>query len=104
MITETEFGVGNCTHKHKAEFPEAGLFAHIDFVLPSGWPASLRKTRGTVTDGAHTLTGMFVNNGPALAGFLKMDPDIDQTSCNRMAELPFCSFVPIVGAGGPMRT
>jgi hypothetical protein len=97
MITETEFGVGNCTHNHSAKFPAAGLFAHIDFLLPAGWPTSGRKTHGTATNGTRTLTGMFINNGPALAGFLKMDPDIDQASCDHMAQMPFCSFVPVVG-------
>jgi hypothetical protein len=86
MTTQTDFGVGNCTKAASPNFPEGGLFAHIDFVLPAGWPASGIKTRGGRTDGgAHTIVGMFVNNGPALAGTLKMDPDVEAGACDHLA-------------------
>jgi len=39
---------------------------------------------------------MFVNNGPALAGTLMMDPDVDQEACMApMRSLPWCAdFIP----------
>ena len=39
---------------------------------------------------------MFVNNGPALAGTLMMDPDVDQEQCLApMRSLPWCAdFIP----------
>ena len=112
-------GQGNCTRDVRPFFPEAGLFAHIDFIVPAGWPTASGKSRvssldifgpprfhtkrvswvcvqGTVTPGEHTLTGMFVNNGPALAGTLMMDPDVDQEQCLApMRSLPWCAdFIP----------
>mmetsp|Transcript_20371 Transcript_20371/g.52905 ORF Transcript_20371/g.52905 Transcript_20371/m.52905 type:complete len:454 (+) Transcript_20371:229-1590(+) len=95
LTLATDVDVGNCTYAVAKNFPKAGLFAHIDFVLPAGWPKSGIKTKGTNTDGAHTISGMFVNNGPALAGTLTMDPDVDPGECDRLHELPFCAdFVP----------
>ena len=95
MLMETEFAVGNCTHEHSKNFPAQGLFAHIDFIVPAGWPNSTVKSRGTSTVGARTLTGMFVNNGPHLAGTLTMNPDVDPTACDHMRELPYCAtFMP----------
>jgi len=101
MTTETEFNVGNCTSHTAGNFPAQGLFAHIDFVVPAGWPNTTLKSRGTNTTGAHTLTGMFVNNGPQLAGTLVMDPDVDPSACDSMRELPYCAtFVPPQSANG----
>lgn len=95
MTTQTDFGVGNCTASVSRKFPADGLFAHIDFLLPANWPESGTKTRGARTDGAHTIAGMFVNNGPALAGVLKMDPDAEPGACDHLGEIPFCAnFVP----------
>ena len=105
MTTETLFNQGNCTSAHSKNFPEDGLFAHIDFVFPAGWPNTTAKTRGTNTVGAHSITGMFVNNGPHLAGTLTMDPGIDPSACDIMRELPYCrTFLPppppVLAAGG----
>ena len=97
MVMQTDLGVGNCTRATSKNFPEAGLFAHIDFLVPAGWPSSGATTRGTRTDGdgTHTLSGMFVNNGPQLAGFLKMDPNVDPADCGSFSEIPWCAnFVP----------
>jgi hypothetical protein len=95
MLTETVFDRGNCTSKNSRHFPEDGLFAHIDFLVPAGWPNTTAKTRGVATEGAHTLTGTFVNNGPALAGVLKMNPDVDPAACEDMRQLPYCAdFLP----------
>ena len=95
MIMQTDFGVGNCTASVSRHFPKDGLFAHIDFVLPANWPESGIKTRGARTDGAHTIAGMFINNGHALAGILKMNPDTDPAACSHLGEIPFCAdFVP----------
>ena len=95
MLMETEFAIGNCTHKHEKNFPTEGLFAHIDFIVPAGWPNTTVKSRGTSTFGAHTLTGMFVNNGPHLAGTLTMNPDVESSACDHMRELPYCAtFMP----------
>ena len=95
MITETEFNTGNCTSLVSKNFPAEGLFAHIDFAVPVGWPDTTAKTRGVNTVGANSLTGMFVNNGPHLAGTLTMDPDIDPRKCDHMREMEYCrSFVP----------
>merc|ERR1712224_1037640 len=70
---------GNCTH---GNFPAAGLFANINFVVPSGWPLSGRKSGGTQTPGSTTLTGVFVNNGrdslhppTGTVGYLTMTPN-----------------------------
>ena len=61
----------------------------------AGWPNSTVKSRGTSTVGARTLTGMFVNNGPHLAGTLTMNPDVDPAACDHMRELPYCAtFMP----------
>ena len=95
MLTETLFDQGNCTANHSRNFPLDGLFAHIDFLVPAGWPNTTRKTRGATTIGPQTLTGMFVNNGPALAGYLTMDPDVDPAACSNMRQLPYCAdFLP----------
>jgi hypothetical protein len=95
MLTETLFDQGNCTANHSRNFPLDGLFAHIDFLVPAGWPNTTRKTRGATTIGPQTLTGMFVNNGPALAGYLTMDPDVDPAACSNMRQLPYCTdFLP----------
>ena len=101
MLTETDFGVGNCTHAVSRAFPAAGLFAHIDFVIPAGWPGSGRKTRGARTNGSHTIAGMFVNNGPALAGLLMMDPDVDPGTCASLHRSEYCAGIvpPRLGAG-----
>ena len=40
MTLATDFDIGNCTRVVSKNFPEAGLFAHIDFVVPKGWPES----------------------------------------------------------------
>ena len=101
---------GNCTSLEivSKHFPAEGLFAHIDFVVPAGWPDTTAKTRGVNTVGTNSLTGMFVNNGPHLAGTLTMDPDIDprkvaldfdfscsRRKCDYMRELEYCrSFMP----------
>lgn len=95
MTLATDFGVGNCTRAVSSHFPKAGLFAHIDFVVPAGWPESGTKTKGAHTNGTHTITGMFVNNGRGLVGMLTMDPGVDPGECDRLHELPFCAdFVP----------
>jgi hypothetical protein len=104
LTLATDFDVGNCTHAVKKHFPEAGLFAHIDFVVPAGWPASGIKTKGTYTNGTHMITGMFVNNGPANVGLLTMDPDVDPGECDRLHELPFCAdFVPATAGERTLR-
>lgn len=100
LTLATDLDVGNCTRVVSKNFPEAGLFAHIDFVVPAGWPVSGIKTKGTYTHGNHTITGMFVNNGPALAGMLEMDPNVDPRECDRLHEIPFCTdFVPSTADG-----
>ena len=104
FVMQTDFsngtGVGNCTSRTGKHFPDAGLFAHIDFAVPAGWPASGTRTTGAgmaAGDGAHTLVGMFINNGGPDAGILKMDPNVDPAACGRMRELPYCAdFVPPV--------
>ena len=40
MTLATDFDIGNCTRVVSKNFPEAGLFAHVDFVVPKGWPES----------------------------------------------------------------
>ena len=98
MLTETVFDRGNCTSKHSPHFPKDGLYAHIDFLVPAGWPNTTAKTRGVATDGPHTLAGVFVNNGPALAGVLKMDPDVEPRQCEDMRQLRYCAdFMPPPG-------
>ena len=97
LVMQTVLSHGNCSRQHHSTFPEAGLFAHIDFVVPAGWPSS-HKSKGTVTNGS-SLTGIFINNGhnhggsneSSTAGWLTMDPEAAPGACDRMHELPFCA-------------
>jgi hypothetical protein len=66
----TRLGKGSCNKTKSKMFPEDGLFAHIGFIVPAGWPdaglvtkgANVSNTLPTLSSNS-TLAGVFINNG-----------------------------------------